>query len=357
MRVWRWCLAIVCSLGLATTARAQTAITLDALRVELWPEYDQAAVLVILSGTLPASVIVPAEVTLTIPGNATVFAAAVQDANQGLLNATFSTTRQADKTLVKLTATARTFQLEYYDSSLKIVGAARTFAWQWQADYAAQQVTLRVQEPVGAANLATTPALQPTGAGDLGLSYREANLGPIAAGQALTLNLSYTKSSPQLSADAIGVTQPTRRRPVRPPTPHRPPRRLSSLPSSLRELCCGSHRIVAAASTHGRIPSPGSQPTPTGRNPIRSLHQPPPTTPATTIIISINGAAQATHHTAGARAQAFLHPVRPTAAARRPLLSRVRRPDRSLTLKYRAQMAHAKSQRTPSRKGLAFFAS
>ncbi|WP_423222355.1 zinc ribbon domain-containing protein [Candidatus Amarolinea aalborgensis] len=209
MRVWRWCLAIVCSLGLAATAQAQTAITLDALRVELWPEYDQAAVLVILSGTLPPSVILPAEVTLTIPGNATVFAAAVQDANQGLLNATFSTTRQADKTLVKLTATTSAFQLEYYDSSLKIVGAARTFAWRWQADYAAQQVTLRVQEPVGATDLTTTPALQPTGVGDLGLAYREGNLGPVAAGQALTLDMSYTKSSPQLSADAIGAAQPT----------------------------------------------------------------------------------------------------------------------------------------------------
>jgi hypothetical protein len=248
------------------TARAQTAITLDALRVELWPEYDQAAVLVILAGVLPPSVIVPAEVTLTIPGNATVFAAAVQDANQGLLNATFSTTRQADKTLVKLTATTRAFQLEYYDSSLQIVGAARTFAWQWQADYAAQQVTLRVQEPAGAANLATTPGLQPTGAGDLGLSYREANLGPIAAGQALTLNLSYTKSSPQLSADAIGATQPT---PSPAPTdaasPNTPIILLAFLAAGIVLGTIGLWRLrqrTAAARRRGRNPRPPAKPHP-----------------------------------------------------------------------------------------------
>ena len=268
MRVWRWCLAIVCSLGLAATARAQTAITLDALRVELWPEYDQAAVLVILAGVLPPNVILPAEVTLTIPGNATVFAAAVQDANQGLLNATFSTTRQGDKTLVKLTATTSAFQLEYYDSSLKIVGAARTFAWRWQADYAAQQVTLRVQEPVGATNLTTTPALQPTGVGDLGLAYRESQLGPVAAGQALSLDLSYTKSSPQLSADAIGAAQPTAppsSAPASPASSTTPIILLAVLAAGIVLGSIGLWRLrqrTAASRRRGRNPRPPSKPHP-----------------------------------------------------------------------------------------------
>lgn len=208
MRILRWWLAIVCSLSLSANVQAQSALTLTSWHIELWPEYDQSAVLVILAGTLPPTVILPAEVTLTIPGTATVFAAAVKDANDGLLNATFSTTPAGAQTQVKLTATASTFQLEYYDNNLAINNTTRSFTWQWQADYAAQQVTVRVQEPAGASQVRTTPALQTTGAGDLGLIYQEGNLGAVTAGQPLTLALSYTKSSSQLSVDAIGAARP-----------------------------------------------------------------------------------------------------------------------------------------------------
>jgi len=208
MRLLRWWLAIVCSLSLSANVQAQSALTLTSWHIELWPEYDQPAVLVILAGVLPPTVILPAELTLTIPGTATVFAAAVKDANDGLLNAAFSTTPVGAQTQVKLTATASAFQLEYYDDNLAINNSTRSFTWQWQADYAAQQVTVRVQEPAGASQVRTTPALQTTGAGDLGLIYQEGNLGAVAAGQPLTLALSYTKSSSQLSADAIGAARP-----------------------------------------------------------------------------------------------------------------------------------------------------
>lgn len=49
----------------ATVVLGQTAITLQSLEVELWPDYDREAVLVLLTGTLSSSQSLP--VTLTIP--------------------------------------------------------------------------------------------------------------------------------------------------------------------------------------------------------------------------------------------------------------------------------------------------
>ena len=61
--------ALLCLLLLlpASWAQAQTAVTLQALDVELWPDYDESAVLVLLTGTLAANTPLPVTVTLPLP--------------------------------------------------------------------------------------------------------------------------------------------------------------------------------------------------------------------------------------------------------------------------------------------------
>ena len=176
-------------------------------------------------------------------------------------------------------ATARAFQLEYYDSSLTIVGSARTFAWQWQAAYAAQQVNPRFQEPVGATNLATTPALPPTGAGDLGLAYREGKLGAVTAGKMRTLDLSYTKSSPQLSVDAIGAVPPAATpapsAPANAATPTTPVAILVILAAGIVVGAIGLWQLrqrAAASRRRGRNPRPPSKPHPQSPPPLSLIH-------------------------------------------------------------------------------------
>ena len=61
----------------ALPVAAQTEVTqLDTLTVELWPDYDRPAMLVILTGTLPESATLPATVTIPLPAGAEINAVA-----------------------------------------------------------------------------------------------------------------------------------------------------------------------------------------------------------------------------------------------------------------------------------------
>lgn len=63
-------LAIAAMALLPWSAFAQGNLTLSSVEVDLWPEYDQPAVLVIYRVVLPASVVLPADLTLRIPAAA-----------------------------------------------------------------------------------------------------------------------------------------------------------------------------------------------------------------------------------------------------------------------------------------------
>ncbi|MBW1994611.1 MAG: hypothetical protein JRI77_09195, partial [Deltaproteobacteria bacterium] len=59
--------------------------TIDSLLVELWPDYDKASVLVLLTGALPPDTRLPASVTLPLPKTAQLNAIARIDAGDGMM--------------------------------------------------------------------------------------------------------------------------------------------------------------------------------------------------------------------------------------------------------------------------------
>ena len=70
-------LLLLLLLLVALPVAAQTEVTqLDTLTVELWPDYDRPAMLVILTGTLPESAALPATVTIPLPPEAEINAVA-----------------------------------------------------------------------------------------------------------------------------------------------------------------------------------------------------------------------------------------------------------------------------------------
>src|SRR5579859_1291847 len=63
----RWAallILVALGLGLARPAAAQSGVVFDALTIELWPEYDQPSMLVILRVTLAPATSLPASITL-----------------------------------------------------------------------------------------------------------------------------------------------------------------------------------------------------------------------------------------------------------------------------------------------------
>lgn len=215
MKLWRQlCLIIALGAGLVgmgggAPILAQTAPTLTSLEVEIWPEFDRPSALVIVHGILPATASVPAAITWRIPAAAQLNATAYDAAAGGLLMAANTVTAAGPWQSVAFTVEALNFRLEYYDPALTIAGEARTLALQLPLDYAAQALTVRIQEPVDARNLTVDPAFELLGTRDFGLNYYGKDYGAVPAGAPLALTLNYDKASATLSQAVVAAAQPT----------------------------------------------------------------------------------------------------------------------------------------------------
>lgn len=183
-------------------AHAQTPVSaLPELLVELWPDYDDPSVLVLLTGALPADAVLPATVTLPLPDGAALNAVASIDAAGAMLNTEYT----AASGFVTLTTPDPRFRVEYY-VPYRVTDAERAYTFRWEAALDVAQLTLRVQEPAAAANLTTTPAAERivSDRGD-GLAYHLLTPQPVPAGQPFTASLSYTLAGAVLTAPPSGT--------------------------------------------------------------------------------------------------------------------------------------------------------
>ncbi len=195
-------LVMMLALSGVNVAAAQADVSLSALTIELWPEFDRPSVLVILRGTLAADVNLPVSITMHVPAESGgPSAVALQQTDGSLTNAQYVTSDDAGAIAVTLQATTANFQVEYYDAGLKVADKARSFAFTWHSDLRVAAATLRIQEPRGASNLTGQPPVMLAGSSDLSLNYHTASLGALEAGQAVSAELHYDKATTELSVE------------------------------------------------------------------------------------------------------------------------------------------------------------
>jgi len=201
-------LAAAWSSHIAVGTNAQANPGLARLEIDIWPEFDRPAALVILHGEIAPDVTLPAPVSLRIPtssGGPAAVANAVS-ADAPLLTIPYERSEvQVDFLTLTFETDTRFFQLEFYDR-LKTDGASRSYTYIWTGDLAAGQVTVQVQEPAGATELSIRPDLGPDIADPNGLVYREADLGALEQGKGLTVDVAYQKSDSRTSAEILGLT-------------------------------------------------------------------------------------------------------------------------------------------------------
>ena len=193
-----------------TLSRAQTEVKLSSLEVDLWPEYDRPAVLVIYRITLPPSVSLPVDLTLRIPAAAgEPTAVAVRQMNAageaGLFSIPYKRQVAGEWGMLNITATMPEVQLEYYDPGLVKEGLARQFEYHWPGDYAVEALTLQVQQPFGASDMRISPASGQGETSSDGLVYYTEQVGALPAGQTFSLTINYTKSIDDLSVANLKV--------------------------------------------------------------------------------------------------------------------------------------------------------
>src|SRR5690606_24866363 len=96
----------------ASLVQAQTAVTLESLNVELWPDYDREAVLVLLTGTLPTGTALPVTITVPLPTVADFNVAATLNAANTMSDHGVNPT--VDPDAVTFSLTEQRFRVEYY---------------------------------------------------------------------------------------------------------------------------------------------------------------------------------------------------------------------------------------------------
>lgn len=204
MRTWLVFLLLIGVLALPFSVHAQNAINFSALRVQLWPEYDQPSMLVIYDFKLTEGAALPVTVNIRIPKAANLWSVAYDD-NGNLINATYDgPTPQGDwQTVAVNIEKAASYRVEYYEP-LSISGSSRQFSYLWPGDYAVQDFSLSLRSPLDTTAMNTEPVLESKQGTD-GVTYLEKSSAPLPAGQQFTLNINYTKTSDNLAVPPQNV--------------------------------------------------------------------------------------------------------------------------------------------------------
>jgi hypothetical protein len=184
------------------TGFAQNPVTaIDSLAVDLWPDYDKASVLVLLTGTLPGDTQLPASVTLPLLEAAQINAVARIDSNDGRMKDDILYSLGPAGTLTFTTPDSR-FRLEYY-FPYTVNNDRRSFDFTWLAAIAVNNFQLRVQQPKSASLLNTEPATVNVIKDGDGFDYHTFSARAVPAGQPFLLHVDYKMTIAQLSVESL----------------------------------------------------------------------------------------------------------------------------------------------------------
>ncbi len=172
----------------------------DALFIELWPDYDRASVLVLLTGTLPTGTKLPATVTIPFPKTAQINAVARIDSSDEIMKDDIVSSPTPDG--IRFTTPDLRFRVEYY-LPYEVNKSRHTFYFTWLADLSVNRFQLRVQQPISASSLVTEPATINVLRGEDGFTYYIFPEQAVPAGQPLLVRVDYTMTTAQLSVESL----------------------------------------------------------------------------------------------------------------------------------------------------------
>jgi hypothetical protein len=200
--------AILLVLMIASPVQAQIGTSLSSVRIDILPEYDQPKVLVIYHISLPTDITLPTVLNLRIPADAEVYAVAIVDpVTAKLLNAPYDRSAAGTWANLAITVNARDVQVEFYQP-LKKDGNARHIVFEWPGDYAVDAFAVALQQPTGATDLVTDPALETSANSQDGFVYYQSTPQAMEVGQTYVLTADYQKTTDALSTSGLPV-QPT----------------------------------------------------------------------------------------------------------------------------------------------------
>jgi len=197
--------AILLAVMIASPVQAQIGTRLSSVRIDILPEYDQPKVLVISHISLPTDISLPGVLNLRVPADAEVYAVAIVDpVTAKLLNAPYDRSMVGAWANLAITVNARDVQVEYYQP-LQKDGNFRHIVFEWPGDFAVDAFAVTLQQPTGATDLVTDPALEPSSNNQDGFIYYQSSTQVLAVGQTYRLTVDYQKTTDALSTSGLPV--------------------------------------------------------------------------------------------------------------------------------------------------------
>jgi hypothetical protein len=179
------------------------AADIEFLQIDFWPDFDRPAVLVLLTGRLPAAIPLPADVALPIPADAQINAVAQID-DTGMSSIDYTIVDGA----VLFQSPTPAFRVEYYVPYQRDQNR-RFYEFQWLAPFSVYELAVQVQRPANTADLAIDPQPSVSFTDDAdGLDYYQLNSLSVPRGIPYNLNFSYTMPSDALTIDELSPTSP-----------------------------------------------------------------------------------------------------------------------------------------------------
>ncbi len=209
---------IIFMLAPLTLGFAQKPVSvIDALDIEIWPDYDRPSVLVLLTGTLPADTQFPVSVTLPLPKASQLNAVARIDGIDGNMKDDIVSRINPGGTLTFIISDLR-FRVEYY-LPYAIDKGQRSFDYTWLAAITVNNLQLRVQRPTSASTLNTEPVAANVARGGDGFEYHIFPARTVPDGQPFSLHVDYKMITAQLSATSLPRQNASIQTPAIPATP------------------------------------------------------------------------------------------------------------------------------------------
>ncbi len=203
---------VLSTLGLWPAAVAaqttENAPAIQSLQVDLWPEYDRPGVLVIYRIQLAEGTPLPATISVPIPaGVGEPFAVGMGLGAEGRpLLAGYTRQVEGDWATITLETESLLAQVEFY-ADLTIDGESRQYIFIWPGGVTLGSFSYVVQQPVGASDMTVSPQ-GASNVGSDGLTYFQADLGPLDAASTASVTLAYRKTVPGLSIEVLQPPAP-----------------------------------------------------------------------------------------------------------------------------------------------------
>jgi hypothetical protein len=192
------------------SASAQSDAALSFVVVQLWPEYDQPSMLVIVDFQTAANTSLPANLTLRIPSDANLIAVASDAGGGQFLDHSYTgPTVEGEYQTFSLTVEEnRPYRFEYYQP-LSFNGEERIFSYLWDNGYAVDNFQYLFLEPLDVTGVTLDPTYTAQESSN-GLNYYDGASVQLAAGEQYALIASYTKTTDTLvsQAQAVQIAEP-----------------------------------------------------------------------------------------------------------------------------------------------------